>query len=168
MFEDFRLKIFVEVAEAGSFTAAARRLGISQPAVSQNIAEIENAYGIKLFDRVNKTTGLTPEGKVFKAYVDKLLKGYKELDTVFRNYGEITSLKVLRIAVSRDALAETSATLLPYIYDICPDITVNLVLEGEASETEPDITITGCGRLRQITASESFQSNPLWTLINRN
>lgn len=165
MFEDFRLKVFTEVAEAGSFTAAARRLGITQPAVSQNIAEIENAYGIKLFDRTNKTMGLTPEGRVFKAYVGKLLQGYRELDTIFSNYDAITSLKTLRISVSRDALVETSATLLPYIYDICPDITVSLVLEGEPSETEPDIVITGSGRLRQTIASESFQANPLWKLL---
>ena len=37
--EDFRLRIFMAVAEKGSFTLAAKALGVSQPAVSQNIAE---------------------------------------------------------------------------------------------------------------------------------
>ena len=42
MFEDFRLNVFAKVAALGSFTAAARALGISQPAVSQHVAELEN------------------------------------------------------------------------------------------------------------------------------
>ena len=62
MFEDFRLKVFTELAAQGSFTATARKLGISQPAVSQNIAEIENNYGIRLFDRSRKSVELTREG----------------------------------------------------------------------------------------------------------
>ena len=41
MLEDFRLKVFLTVESEGSFTKAARNLGISQPAVSQNIAELE-------------------------------------------------------------------------------------------------------------------------------
>ena len=45
MFEDFRLKVFMAVATEGSFTKAAAVLGISQPAVSQNIAELEKSSG---------------------------------------------------------------------------------------------------------------------------
>ena len=41
--EDFRLRIFMAVAEKGSFTLAAKALGVSQPAVSQNIAELEKS-----------------------------------------------------------------------------------------------------------------------------
>ena len=39
--EDFRLKVFKAVVQEGSFTKAAKALGITQPAVSQNIAELE-------------------------------------------------------------------------------------------------------------------------------
>ena len=43
MLEDTRLKIFMAVADEGSFTRAAYLLGITQPAVSQNIAELSAA-----------------------------------------------------------------------------------------------------------------------------
>ena len=46
MFEDSRIKVFMAVAEEHSFTLAAKSLGISQPAVSQNIAEIEKEIQI--------------------------------------------------------------------------------------------------------------------------
>ena len=42
MLEDFKIKVFVTVASTGSFTKAGELLGISQPAVSQNVAELEN------------------------------------------------------------------------------------------------------------------------------
>ena len=45
MLEDFRLKVFMAVAEEGSFTRAAKSLGVTQPAVSQNIAELEKQTG---------------------------------------------------------------------------------------------------------------------------
>ena len=51
MLEDFKLKIFVTVAAEGSFTKAARTLGITQPAVSQNIAELEKVTGALLLER---------------------------------------------------------------------------------------------------------------------
>ena len=62
MLEDFRLKVFVTVAKEGSFTKAAAALGVTQPAVSQNIAELERLLERKLFDRMKGETLLTPEG----------------------------------------------------------------------------------------------------------
>ena len=49
MTTDNRLKIFVAVAQSGSFTLAARSLGCTQPAVSQNIAQLESEAGCALF-----------------------------------------------------------------------------------------------------------------------
>ena len=61
MLEDFRLNVFMEVARHKSFTRAAAALGISQPAVSQNIAEIEKGLGVKCFERLHGETVLTAE-----------------------------------------------------------------------------------------------------------
>ena len=51
MIEDSRLKVFLAVAREGSFTIAARKLGISQPAVSQNVAELEKKDRFRLLLR---------------------------------------------------------------------------------------------------------------------
>lgn len=57
-----RLAVVDAVAATGSFTAAARELGISQPAVSRHIATMERQLGVKLFERAAGRIGLTEPG----------------------------------------------------------------------------------------------------------
>ena len=83
MLEDFRLKVFEAVAKSGSFTSAARQLGVSQPAVSQNIAETEKTVGVKLFDRGAGRCTLTPEGKAFLGYAREVNEAYGRMNAVF-------------------------------------------------------------------------------------
>ena len=59
MLEDNRIKVFLTVLECGNFTAAALKLGISQPAVSQNIAELERLLGVPLMERARGEIALT-------------------------------------------------------------------------------------------------------------
>lgn len=84
MFEDTRLSIFLAVVEENSFTRAAKKLGISQPAVSQNIAELEKAVGVKLLERTRTTMSLTPDGQKFKEYAEQIMYWYKVTSDAFR------------------------------------------------------------------------------------
>jgi aminoethylphosphonate catabolism LysR family transcriptional regulator len=58
-----RLRAFHAVAREGSFTAGARALGVSQPAVSAQIRQLERAYGVRLFDRQRRGAAPTPLGQ---------------------------------------------------------------------------------------------------------
>lgn len=98
MFEDFRLKVFLAVAKEGSFTNAAKSLGVSQPAVSQNIAEIEKSIGVKLFDRIRGEVSLTDTGQSFKKYAENILYWYNAADSMFGSGGKMTSSRPVRIA----------------------------------------------------------------------
>lgn len=84
MIEDSRLRIFEMVAVMGNFTAAARELGISQPAVSQNIAELERQLDVQLFERERGSVRLTDKGKLFKSYSDQILHWYRAAERAFR------------------------------------------------------------------------------------
>ncbi|QPZ90158.1 LysR family transcriptional regulator [Thioclava electrotropha] len=55
-----RLRSVTAVAEEGSFSAAARRLGVSHSAVAQQIRDLERAFGVRLFDKLNGTLCATP------------------------------------------------------------------------------------------------------------
>ncbi|MBE7524443.1 MAG: LysR family transcriptional regulator [Burkholderiales bacterium] len=56
---------FVQAADAGSFSAAARALGISAAAVSKNVAGLEKSLGVRLMNRTTRTLNLTEEGAAF-------------------------------------------------------------------------------------------------------
>lgn len=92
MLEDYTLKVFEAVARNRSFTAAARELDVTQPAVSQKIAELEKSVGQELFVRSRTSVSLTPQGEVFMYYAKRIMKGYEDLNTVFGNYQAFVSI----------------------------------------------------------------------------
>ena len=57
-----QLRAFLETAETGSLSAAARKLGLTQPTLSRQVAAIEHSMGVTLFERVGKTMALTHTG----------------------------------------------------------------------------------------------------------
>jgi DNA-binding transcriptional LysR family regulator len=67
------LETFAQAAEAGSFTAAARALGLTQAAVSQRIAALEQALGVPLFLRRGGRVLLTEAGQRLHAYARRIL-----------------------------------------------------------------------------------------------
>ena len=83
MLEDNRIKIFLTVVECGNFTAAAYKLGISQPAVSQNIAELEKQLGVQLMERARGEISLTPDGERFLGYARQIQHWYSVADKAF-------------------------------------------------------------------------------------
>ena len=130
MLDDFRLRVFMMVAQENSFTRAAQHLGVSQPAVSQNIAELEKQVGAALFDRKRGEVALTAEGYVFKDYAAKILHWYDATDALFGSAGKMTVNRPVRIATTdyvatyllprllRDLLAVTATS---FIIDTYPE-----------------------------------------------
>lgn len=92
MIEDSRLRIFCSVVDKGSFTAAAKSLGISQPAVSQSIGDMERELGVSLFIRDTHSLSLTPEGEVLLVFARRILGEYDSLNAVFSHYDAYTSI----------------------------------------------------------------------------
>lgn len=77
------LRYFHAVAHAGSVTAAAESLHVSQPAVSAQIRKLETALGLELFDRSGRSLELTEEGRVVLEYADRIFRiGGELLGTV--------------------------------------------------------------------------------------
>ncbi|SDL96311.1 DNA-binding transcriptional regulator, LysR family [Modicisalibacter muralis] len=74
-----QLQIFQEVVRTGSLSKAARRLELSQPAVSTAITNLEQEVGFLLFRRNHYGTELTPEAKYLAEGVDKVLASVKHL-----------------------------------------------------------------------------------------
>jgi LysR family cyn operon transcriptional activator len=68
------LRYFLAVAEAGNFSRAADRLGISQPSVSQQMRDLEAGLRVSLFQRRGKRILLTPRGLIFQEHAHAILR----------------------------------------------------------------------------------------------
>ena len=73
------IEVFVEVARDGSFTSAARRLGISKATTTKHIAWLERSLGVKLLNRTTKDVGLTEAGAHALNQGKLLLERYEEI-----------------------------------------------------------------------------------------
>ncbi|MBO5348027.1 MAG: LysR family transcriptional regulator [Lachnospiraceae bacterium] len=70
---DFRaLNTFIQIAEVGSFTRAAEKLGYAQPTVSLQIKQLESELGVQLFDRIGHTVSLTEGGREALSYAQRI------------------------------------------------------------------------------------------------
>ena len=72
-----QINAFLIVAELESFSLAAERLHITQPAVSKRIRQLEISVGTALFDRISKRSILTPDGKAFRPHAERILQELK-------------------------------------------------------------------------------------------
>src|SRR5947207_8361288 len=68
------LRYFLAVDEAGSFSRAADRVGISQPSMSQQMRDLEAGLRITLFQRCGKRISLTPAGMVLEEHARAMLR----------------------------------------------------------------------------------------------
>jgi DNA-binding transcriptional LysR family regulator len=118
------LRILREIAQAGSFSAAAHSLGYTQSAVSRQVAALETATGRRLFDRRRDGVTLTPAGARLLATAVRVLD---ELDAALR---ELSGDELMGAPVRLGAFASAAAGLVPGalagLAALAPQLTVTL------------------------------------------
>lgn len=118
-------QLFLAVAEHGSFTRAASALHVSQPALSQQIRQLEESLGVPLFDRSGRTIRLTDAGEVWRQYASRALQ---ELGAGKRAIHDVADLTrgSLRIAVTPTFTSYFIGPLMADFYARYPGITLQL------------------------------------------
>jgi DNA-binding transcriptional LysR family regulator len=74
------LRLFIAVAETGTMRRAAEQFYISQPSVSQAIAELEEHYGVRLFERLNRKLYITPYGQQLLEMAKGVVREFDRLE----------------------------------------------------------------------------------------
>jgi DNA-binding transcriptional LysR family regulator len=87
-----RIRAFVAVVESGSFTAAAERLGIAQPAVSRYIRQLEDAAGARLIDRQKHQLKMTEAGAQLFAAAQPMMQHADRVESLIRHLGRHSNL----------------------------------------------------------------------------
>jgi Transcriptional regulator len=101
------LESFLVVASTGSFTTAAKKLFVTQPAVSQHISSLEKELGVKLFMRRGRGIVLTEEGRFLQHKAEELMRTLADVQTRLQDQSE------LRRGTIRLAVTELPVFLLP-------------------------------------------------------
>jgi DNA-binding transcriptional LysR family regulator len=91
------LQAFRAVVEQGSFRKAADAVRISQPALSRRIEKLEDALGVRLFDRTTRKVSLTQAGRGFMPSVERLLD---DLDVALLGISEVASNRLGHVTVA--------------------------------------------------------------------
>lgn len=139
---DYRLKVFHTVAVKGSFTAAAKELGITQPAVSNHISELESNIGDILFYRSRRETVLTPKGRILFEYAEKILNLYRCADRELVPIRKDERRQMV-IAAVPDAAGFFLKTLVDYYTRIYPGTEISVLERSreEAAELLADASV---------------------------
>lgn len=128
---------FVKVVESGSMAAAARRLDCTRAQVSKQIAELERAFGVRLFERSTRKLNLTPSGAVFHQHALRALEAIRSTEVAVRNLGDAPR-GVLRISASITFGRLYVAPLLPRLVARYPELSCELVLTDELVDLVED------------------------------
>ncbi|GAA1995726.1 LysR family transcriptional regulator [Catenulispora subtropica] len=99
------LRLLLAVAETGSFTAAAEKLGLTQSAVSHAVGSAERRIGVVLFDRGRRGARPTAAGERAVVHARQILRQYEVLVTESRDAAAGTVTGTVRIAAFRSAAA---------------------------------------------------------------
>lgn len=136
MLEDFRLKVFITVVNTGSFTAAARLLGISQPAVSQNISALEKELDVRLFNRLRGEVVLTGQGSAFLKYAEHILYWCSAAGDMFGEEGRNAPGKVVRISADQVVADYLIPPALSVLSSAHPDLLFQVTRAYNRDRTE--------------------------------
>jgi len=142
------IRAFIAVAQTGSFTRAATRLHLSQPALTVQVRRLEETVGVKLFDRNSRSVALTPAGRELLPMLQKSLHDMEHVLIDARELGNGSSGTV-RIACLPTFAASVLPELVQEIKKAVPragflvhDVVASMVNTLVRSE-EVDIGLTG-------------------------
>jgi len=118
---------FARAGSLGSYTAAARSLGISPSAVSKSIQRLEQQLGVSLFARTTRTLTLTSEGRDLHDRALRLLHAAEEIEQAAKA-ARTEPAGTLRIAASLPIGLHVIAPVLPQFRTLHPKVTIDLRL----------------------------------------
>lgn len=123
------LRIFLCVTDEQSISKAANRLMISQPSVSQVIAELERQYGVRLFDRIGKRIYITESGSYLARYARQITSMYDEME---RGVASSEEKGLMRIGASLTVGSTVLPELIIKMQIWLPSLQIRVVVKNTA------------------------------------
>lgn len=138
-----RARAFLVTAEEGSYSAAAKALGMSQPTLGRQVSALEKELGVALFEKVGKGLSLTPSGQELLEHVRQMANAASDFSLAAT--GQSHSIEgSICISASEAMAAYVLAPLMKKLRLHAPGLQVEIIASNEASDLrkrEADIAI---------------------------
>jgi len=148
------VEFFLQVADAGSISKAAERLGLSVSAASRHLIALETRLGVRLVQRTTRQLSLTEVGEEFYRRTRSVMADLKEAESVARD-AVVQPRGVLRVTASLSFCLLHIEPLLPEFTRRYPEISVDVVAANrylDVMENNVDVAI----RTRQFEADNNL------------
>ena len=160
-----QIQTFLEVARQRSVSKAAERLFVTQPAVSMQIRQLEDAFGVPLIEPVGRNIGLTHAGEAFQTYAIAAMGQLKDLEALM---AEHVGLQKGRIDL---AVVSTAKYFIPMLLvrfnKLFQGIDIQLKIDnrenilGLLARNEADLVVMGRAPANLDCEATPFATNPL-------
>ena len=166
------MRVFRALTEEGSMTGAAKRLNITQPAISATLAQLERELGFVVFHRSRKGLTLTTRGVSLLDKVRSLLAMAQEIQDFGKSARDDEG--VLRVAGRQGFMQYVFPKLVSALHEHAPRIRIEQCLSGNASDVvealklgHADLAFAAAPGIKSI-ASEVLVKDPVWLAVSAN
>jgi len=160
-----QIQTFMEVARQKSVSKAAEALFVTQPAVSMQLRQLEDAFGLALVEPQGRNIRLTSAGEAFLGYATRAMAQFKDLEALMADH---VGLKNGRIDL---AVVSTAKYFIPkllvHFNRLNPGITVQLSIDnrdsvlGLLARSDADLVVMGRAPSHLDCVATPFATNPL-------
>src|SRR6266852_1869808 len=165
-----QLRVFEAVTRAGSFAGAAHRLGVTPPAVSLQIRQLERDHGVQLFDRIGRRVRLTPAGQTLEGYAQRIVALAADAERALEETQRFASGQ-LRVVASGTSAAYYLPPLLTELRRRYPGIRAHLDVENSQRvrerilSLEDDVGVLGVETAHPDLVFELLGKDPLVVIV---
>jgi len=127
------LRMFVRVVDEGSFSAAARAIGIAPSSISRQVSQLEGELGARLFHRTTRKQSLTETGEIYYQHAHRIVA---DLDAAQFAVNRLTDTPsgTMHVTIEADFAVAFIAPILPDFLDRYPDVNVRISMTSEAMD----------------------------------
>ena len=126
-------QVFTAVVEAGSFTKAAERLGLSRAAASKHVLQLEERLGARLLERTTRRVSVTAAGRTFYAQCRRILADFEEAERSASELHNEPRGELRVIAPTNFGLAEIGTAITDFLIAY-PRLRINLTLNDRVTD----------------------------------
>ncbi len=160
-----QLQIFEAVAQTQSYTRAAERLHMTQPAVSMQMKQLEETVGLDLFERQGKKIVITIAGEKLRKHANKIINRFEVLKSSINKLkkGQLEQIKISAATTANHFVTHMMAEFsrLHKEINITLDITNRETLVTQLQNYDPDFVIMGEPPSKLDLDSRLIMENPL-------